>query len=74
MLFTPNLSMDLAKWIYARVMYCMYCICLVQYDGSNIEQRTKGYGCCHNQKAKLKIVGGVKLDPTNKKLSQPAAE
>ena len=30
-----------------------------QYDGGNIEQRTIGYGCCQNQGAKLKIVGGV---------------
>ena len=30
-----------------------------QYDGGNIEKRTIGYGCRQNQKAKLKIVGGV---------------
>ena len=30
-----------------------------QYDGDKIEQRTIGYGCCQNQEAKLKIVGGV---------------
>ena len=30
-----------------------------QYDGGNIEQGTIGYGFRQNQKAKLKIVGGV---------------
>ena len=30
-----------------------------QYDGTNIEQWTIGYGWRQNQDAKLKIVGGV---------------
>ena len=30
-----------------------------QNDGSNIEQRTIGYGCRQNQEANQKIVGGV---------------
>ena len=42
-----------------------------QYDGGNIEQRTIGYGCGKTKEAKLKIVGGVYLDPTNKILIQP---
>ena len=29
-----------------------------QYDGANIDQRTRGYGWRQNQEAKLKIVGG----------------
>ena len=41
------------------------CTCSVfvwsQYDGANIEQRTKGYGWRQNQKGKLVIVGGVIL-------------
>ena len=47
---------------------------LMVYDGGNIEQRTIGYGSCQNQEAKIKIVGGVYLDPSNKKLIQPAAK
>ena len=42
-----------------------------QYDGTNIEQSTIGYGWRQNQEAKLKIVGGdlpgsnqQDLDPT----------
>ena len=42
-----------------------------QYDGTNIEQRTIGYGWRQNQEARLKIVGGdlsrsnqQDLDPT----------
>ena len=40
-------------------------ICLIivyvwsQYDGGNIEQRTIGYGSSQNQKANLKILGGL---------------
>ena len=40
-------------WIGNIVFVCS------QYDGGNTEQRTIGYGCCQNQEAKLKIVGGL---------------
>ena len=61
-------------WCCAFFVFCCLFIVFVwsQYDGGNIEQRTKGYGCHQNQRSLAKDCGRrLYLDPTNKIFIQP---